>query len=288
MSGENLTFEEKFIRQKQVAGALEEEEGILTGFPELDKIVGGLRRSDLIVVGGRPGMGKTSFALNIARHVASKHKGTVAIFSLEESNRKTINRLLTAESAIAGKKLHLNALTFEEQKKVFKAVENLARLPIHINDTPIMMVADVERAVQLMNNLELIVVDYLQLLLLAEKRENRAAELAEILRDLKALATKLKVPVLITVQVPRHIDKREDRRPILSDLRESDVISQYANQVLFLYRPNYYHPSTDLLEDIAEVIVAKNQHGNLGTAKLAFCGECSLYTSLYCGTREKS
>lgn len=257
--------------------------GIPSGISALDNITTGLNRSDLIVVGARPGMGKTSFALNIARNVAVQQNRTVAIFNLEMSREQMVNRLLSTEARVSGKKLRTGNLSADEWTRMAAASDILNRAPIYLDETPTVTVQDMKaRLRRLKPPAELLVVDYLQLMHTPKGGENRVQEVTEITRSLKILAKELGIPVLVCAQLRREAEK--GRRPGLADLRESGSIEQDADQVLFLYREDYYANEKDdpsgAQAGISEVIVAKNRHGELGTVKLAWSGEFTQFSTL--------
>lgn len=255
--------------------------GIPTGISALDNITTGLNRSDLIVVGARPGMGKTSFALNIARNVAVQQNRTVAIFNLEMSREQMVNRMLSTEARVSGKKLRTGNLTPDEWTRIAMGSGVLNRAPIYLDDTASITVQEMKARLRRIDDLGFVVVDYLQLMQ-STSGENRVAQVTEITRNLKIMAKELNVPVMVCAQLRREAEK--GRRPALADLRESGSIEQDADQVLFLYRDEYYKNEKDDPSDVkagvSEVIVAKNRHGELGTVELAWSGEFTQFTSL--------
>ena len=258
--------------------------GIPTGISALDEITTGLNRSDLIIVGARPGMGKTSFALNIARNVAMQQKRTVAVFNLEMSREQMVNRLLSSEARVSSKKLRTGNLTPDEWTRLASAAGQLGQAPIYLDDTASITVPTMKARLLRMKDLGFVVIDYLQLMHSGKRTENRVTEVSEITRSLKIMAKELDVPVMVCAQLARATEKQANHRPGLSDLRESGSIEQDADQVLFLYRDEYYRneksdPST-VQTGTAEVIVSKNRHGELGTVPLAFQGEFTQFTSL--------
>ncbi len=258
--------------------------GIPTGISALDEITTGLNRSDLIIVGARPGMGKTSFALNIARNVAMQQKRTVAVFNLEMSREQMVNRLLSSEARVSSKKLRTGNLTPDEWTRMASAAGQLGQAPIYLDDTASITVATMKARLLRLKDLGFVVIDYLQLMHSGKRTENRVTEVSEITRSLKIMAKELNVPIMVCAQLARATEKQANHRPGLSDLRESGSIEQDADQVLFLYRDEYYRneksdPSS-VQSGTAEVIVSKNRHGELGTVPLAFQGEFTQFTSL--------
>ncbi|MBR5540027.1 MAG: replicative DNA helicase [Clostridia bacterium] len=258
--------------------------GIPTGIGALDEITTGLNRTDLIIVGARPGMGKTSFALNIARNVAMQQKRTVAVFNLEMSREQMVNRLLSSEARVSSKKLRTGNLTPDEWTRMASAAGQLGQAPIYLDDTASITVATMKARLMRLKNLGFVVIDYLQLMHSGKRTENRVTEVSEITRSLKIMAKELNVPIMVCAQLARATEKQANHRPGLSDLRESGSIEQDADQVLFLYRDEYYRNEksdpTTVQTGTAEVIVSKNRHGELGTVPLAFQGEFTQFTSL--------
>ncbi|MBO5798317.1 MAG: replicative DNA helicase, partial [Clostridia bacterium] len=258
--------------------------GIPSGISALDNITTGLNRSDMIIVGARPGMGKTSFALNLARNVAGQGK-TVAVFSLEMSREQLVNRLLSSEAKVSVKKLRTGNLTTDEWTRLGAGAATLYNLPMFLDDTSNITVQEMKARLRRLEKLDFVVVDYLQLMQSAKPTDNRVQEVSQITRSLKIMAKELNIPLMICAQLSRSTEKmKSNHRPALADLRESGSIEQDADQVLFLYRDEYYinekdDPSTAEV-GTSEVIVAKNRHGELGTVKLAFQGEFTQFTAL--------
>jgi replicative DNA helicase len=260
---------------------LHEKKGILrglsTGFHELDNLLSGLQKSDFIIIGARPSLGKTSFALDIARNVAIKENVPVGIFSLEMSREQVVDRLIAAEAQVALWKLRTGKVSTDlEFQMIQKALDTLSKAPIFIDDTPspnILQMRSMGRRLQVENGLGLIVVDYLQLI--APRNSNSQAsmvqQVTEISRGLKGLARELNVPLIAISQLSRSVDKRDNRVPQLSDLRESGSIEQDADIVLFIYRKDRDDPNTPPEEqNIAEIRIAKHRNGPLGTVRLRF------------------
>ena len=260
--------------------------GIPTGISALDEVISGLNRSDLIIVGARPGMGKTSFALNIARNVAVLQNRTVAFFNLEMSSEQMVNRLLSSEARVSSKKLRTGNLSADEWGRISAASSSLCQAPIYLDDTASITVPEMKARLRRIKDLGFVVVDYLQLMHASRRIDNRVQEVSEITRSLKIMAKELDVPIMVCAQLSRGTDKQgSNHRPALSDLRESGSIEQDADQVLFLYREDYYKnenqdPTTAPAADTSEVIVAKNRHGELRTVSLSWNGEFTQFTSV--------
>ena len=244
--------------------------GLSTGMRDLDKKINGLNRSDLLLVAARPAMGKTAFALNLALNVAKKYDTTVAIFNLEMSREQLAMRLLAIESFVDGQKMLTGKLTDEEWVKLCMASSALSQTDLRIDDNPSITVAEINAKCRRIENLGLVLIDYLQLMNgsgYSKGGDNRVQVVSEISRSLKIMAKELNVPVICLSQLSRGPESRTDKRPMLSDLRESGAIEQDADEVLFLYRDEYYNENTED-KGIAECIVSKNRHGEVGTVKL--------------------
>jgi replicative DNA helicase len=246
--------------------------GIPSGFHDLDRMTGGFKDSDLIIVAGRPAMGKTSMALNIGLHAALEAKKSIAIFSLEMSKEQLTERLLTEQAQIDAQRLHRGLLTESEFDRVSNALGPLGEAQIYIDDTPVMDELTLQlkaRQAKMRHNIDMILVDYLQLMHgRARGDDNRVQEVSAISRALKGLARELRIPVIAISQLSRAPEQRPDKRPILSDLRESGSIEQDSDVVMFLYRPEYY--KSEERPGIAEVIVAKHRNGPTGMIELKF------------------
>ncbi len=257
---------------------LSQKKGDVTGVPtfkDLDILLSGLQPSDLIVCAARPGMGKTSFCMNIAQKVACKHNYTVAIFSLEMSKQQLVQRMWASEAMIDQHKLRSGKLTEDDWKKLIQAAENISDAPIFIDDTPSISVMEVRAKARRLKSeagLGLIIIDYLQLMRGSRRVENRQQEISEISRSLKALARELNVPVLALSQLSRAVEQTHDKRPNLSHLRESGAIEQDSDVVMFIHRPDYYDADSEQ-KGIAEIILAKHRHGPTGTVELVFLPE---------------
>ncbi len=249
--------------------------GVPTGYPNLDRELAGLQRGDLIIVAGRPSMGKTSFAINIAENVGVKQELPVAVFSLEMGGDQLAQRLISSVADIDAQKLRKAHLEDEEWNRFSKAVHRLEKKPVYIDDTPALMISELaSRARRLTNQtgpLGLIVVDYIQLMTGRAGSDNRSTELSEISRGLKALAKELHCPVIVLSQLNRSLEQRADRRPIMSDLRESGAIEQDADVIMFIYRDVVYNKDTPD-KNLAEIIIAKQRNGPIGTLRMVFRG----------------
>lgn len=256
--------------------------GLPTGFRDLDRMTSGLQPSDLILVAARPSMGKTAFTLNIAQNVGVRQHKTVAFFSLEMSQEQLVQRLLCQIAHIDSQKLRTGQLNSDEEwTRLTDACDKLYESPIYIDDTPGISVAEMQskaRRLKSEHGLDLIIVDYLQLMQ-GRNAESRQQEISEISRSLKALARELKVPLIALSQLSRSVESRQDKRPMLSDLRESGALEQDADIVSFLYREDYYDKETEN-QHITEVILAKHRNGPVGSVKLYFKNEFTLFLNL--------
>ena len=244
--------------------------GLSTGLRDLDAKIYGLNKGNLLLVAARPAMGKTSFALNMALNVAKKYKKTVAFFSLEMSREELAMRLLSSESFVDSQKMATGKLTEEEWIKIGMASSALSQTDIRVDDNGGITVAEMNAKLRRLDNLGLVVIDYLQLMQgsgYGRNNDNRVQVVSDISRSLKVMAKELNVPVVCLSQLNRAAEGRSDKRPVLSDLRESGSIEQDADSVMMLYRDDYYNPNTEE-KNIAECIVAKNRHGEIGTVKL--------------------
>lgn len=250
--------------------------GLPTGFSMLDQYIGGLNKSDLILLGARPGMGKTAIALNMAMSAAKKSGKTVVIFQLEMSRAQLATRLLSTEGFIDSKKLRMGNLDDDDWQKMAEATETLNKLNILIDENSGITVPEMKAKCRRVNNLGLIVIDYLQLMHAPKHTDNRVQEVAEISRSLKIMAKDLNVPVLCCCQLSRGPEGRTDKRPMLSDLRESGSIEQDADIVLFIYRDDYYNSEGEN-HNAAELIVAKNRHGETGKIELQWMGQFTAF-----------
>ncbi len=249
--------------------------GLATGFSDLDELTAGLQPSDLIIVAARPSMGKTALAVNFAEHAAMKSKKAVAIFSMEMSASQLAFRLISSLGRINQQHLRTGDIQEEEWPRVTSAITMLSDAKIFIDDTPALSPAELRaraRRLKREHDLGLIVIDYLQLMAVPGNKENRATEISEISRGLKALAKELNIPVIALSQLNRSLEQRTDKRPVMADLRESGAIEQDADVILFIYRDEYYNPeSSD--KGLAEIIIGKQRNGPTGTIKLTFLGQ---------------
>lgn len=253
--------------------------GMPTGFNALDNVIVGMGESDLVLIGARPGMGKTAFAVNIATEAAIKTKKAVCIFELEMSAEQLVNRMLSSEAQIDSIRMRSGTLTSEDWKAIAHASSRLSETDILIDDTPGISVTNIKSKLRRVKNLGLVVIDYLQLMQGERHTDNRVQEVGDISRGLKLLAKELKVPVICCAQLSRGPENRPDKRPMLSDLRDSGAIEQDADMVLFLYRDEYYKEET-VDQSVAEVIIAKNRHGSLDKVKLGWIGRFTKFTNL--------
>ena len=257
--------------------------GLTTGLSALDNKINGLGKSDLVLLAARPGMGKTSMALNVALSGARASNKTVAVFSLEMSREQLVTRLIATEGLVENQRLMTGNLRESDWQRIAEAASNLSRMDIRIDDNPLLTVADMNAKCRRIDNLGLVVIDYLQLMTSAGGKsysgENRQQAVSDISRMLKIMAKELQVPVLCLSQLSRANEKREDKRPMLSDLRESGAIEQDADVVLFLYRDDYYNEDSDK-HNIAECIVAKNRHGETGKVMLRWMPEYTAFGTL--------
>ena len=257
--------------------------GIPTGFAELDRMTAGFQRNDLIIVGARPSVGKTAFALNIAQNVATKTDENVAIFSLEMGSEQLVMRMLCAEGNINAQNLRTGALTDEDWRKLTMAMGSLSNAGIYIDDTPGVRIGEIRskcRRLKQEHGLGMILIDYLQLIQGdGRSGDNRQQEVSEISRSLKALARELQVPVIALSQLSRGVEQRQDKRPMMSDIRESGSIEQDADIVAFLYRDDYYDKESEN-KNIIEIIIAKQRNGPVGTVSLAFVKEYNKFVNL--------
>ena len=259
--------------------------GMESGCIDLDEKISGLNDSDLIIVAARPAMGKSAFVLNIASYVAMHDKVPVMIFNLEMSKEQLVKRMLSSESEIDSMKINNANLEQDDWIKMADASNRLADVPIYIDDTPVLTPSEIRakcRKAKLEKNIGLIIIDYLQLMESKTANGSRQQEISEISRGLKILAKELNVPVIALSQLSRATEARADHRPMLSDLRESGSIEQDADIVMFLHREDYYDKETEK-KNVAEVIVAKNRHGETGTVELAWLGKYTKFANLYKG-----
>ena len=257
--------------------------GVATGFLDLDYRTAGMQPSDLILVAARPSMGKTAFVLNIAQYVAFKQAKTVAIFSLEMSKEQLVNRLFSMESKVDSQHLRTGNLSDVEWEKLIESAGAIGKSNLIIDDTPGISISELRskcRKYKLEHNLEMIIIDYLQLMSgSGRSTDSRQQEISDISRSLKALARELHVPVIALSQLSRAVEQRPDHRPMLSDLRESGAIEQDADVVMFIYRDDYYNKDTEK-KGIAEIIIAKQRNGPIGTVELVWLPDFTKFANL--------
>ena len=271
-----------YDRLEELAESGSDIAGLSTGLHDLDRKINGLNKSDLLLIAARPGMGKTSLALNVALNVAKSTDKTVAFFSLEMSREQLATRLLSNESFVDNQKLTTGKLDEEDWGKLSLASSALSQTDIRVDDNPAITVAEMNAKCRRLDNLGLVVIDYLQLMTAAapgKSGENRVTVVSEISRALKIMAKELNVPVICLSQLSCANESRTDKRPMLSDLRESGAIEQDADSVMFIYRDDYYNENSEE-KNIAECIVAKNRHGETGTVKLQWLPQFTTFSNL--------
>ena len=260
----------------------DETHGVPTGFADLDRLLGGMQKSDLLIIAGRPGMGKSSWLISAALNAARRGQ-RVAVFSLEMSKEQLVQRMIAAETGINSQKLRLGQLTPEQWGLFVQAAERMSRLNLYLDDTPALSALQLRtkcRRQWMQTGLDVVVVDYLQLMTSGARMENRVQEISLISMGLKQLAREINVPVLAAAQLSRAVEQRQDKRPQLSDLRESGSIEQDADVVMFIYRDDMYNEETEK-PNVAEVIVAKHRNGPTGAVELYFKKELTLFTDLF-------
>lgn len=275
------------------AGQTEPIKQVFSSYTGLDDFLGGLQRSDLIIVAGRPSMGKTSFALNIAANAAIKQGACIALFSMEMARESLVLRMLSSESDVDSRRVQLGRHTTEdEERRIMNAIGVLSEAPIYIDDSPQLRVVEMRskaRRLHFEHGIDLIIVDYLQLMTGEVRSENRVQEISNISRSLKALARELNVPVLAVSQLSRAVEWRASHKPQLSDLRESGSIEQDADIVMFIYRDDYYyteqewqaqHPEEAYPAGVADIIIAKHRNGPTGEIKLRFIGKSAKFKDI--------
>lgn len=253
--------------------------GLSTGLRDLDTKINGLNKSDLILVAARPAMGKSAFSLNLGMNVARQYGKTVAIFNLEMSREQLAMRLLASNSFVDSQKMATGKMTEEEWGKLCMGAEALSQTDIRIDDNPSVTVAEINAKCRRLDNLGLVIIDYLQLMTgsgYGKASENRVTVVGDISRALKIMAKELNVPVICLSQLSRAVESRTDKRPIMSDLRESGAIEQDADVIMFLYRDEYYNPNTED-RGVAECIVSKNRHGETGAVKLQWLPQYQIF-----------
>ncbi len=256
--------------------------GIHTGYLDFDKLTAGLQPSDLIIVAGRPAMGKTTFAMNIAEHAAIKHGKSIAVFSMEMASLQLVMRMFSSVGQIEQTRIRTGTLDDLDWPKLTSAMNLLHKSKIFIDDTPALSPAELRaraRRLKREHDVDLIVVDYLQLMSVPDNKENRATEIAEISRSLKNIAKELNVPVIALSQLNRALEQRPNKRPVMADLRESGAIEQDADLIVFIYRDEVYNPETSE-KGKAEIIIGKHRNGSTGTVHLAFQGPWLRFVNL--------
>jgi replicative DNA helicase len=261
-----------YDRIGQLAARSDETFGVPTGFIDLDRLLGGLQPSDLLIIAGRPGQGKTGFLLSVAKNAAQTFKKNVAIFSLEMSSEQLVQRLIAQETGIDSQRLRTGKLVDDEWPLFTQSIETLSNTHIFLDDTPAITPLQLRtkcRRLHMEYGLDLVVVDYLQLMTSESRIDNRVQEVSFISRNLKVLARELNVPVLAAAQLSRAVEQRADKRPVLSDLRESGSLEQDSDIVMFIYRPDQYEKDT-VKQNLAEIIIAKHRNGPVGSVELVF------------------
>lgn len=257
--------------------------GMPTGFVDIDNLTGGLQKSDLIIVAGRPGMGKTAFQLGVVTEAAMKHGKRVAMFNLEMSGEQLVMRMIAAQSKIDSQRLRRGQLYEQEWPLFLETAGRFAETKIWVDDTPSLTPDQLRRKCKrlyLEHGLDLVVIDYLQLMYGNRRGSNRVQEISEISRSLKGLARELNVPVVTVSQLSRAVENRQDKRPVLSDLRDSGSIEQDADIVMFIYRDEYYNPDSTDRPNIAEVNIAKHRNGPTGVVDLYWHGKLAIFRNL--------
>ena len=256
--------------------------GLATGFDELNKRTGGFHGGELLIIAGRPGMGKSTFAVNIAEYVSITMGKTVAIFNLEMPKEQIVNRILCSQALVDNGHIRTGTMDTDDWEKICDVADLIAKAPIYIDDTPSITVSQIRakcRRLKQMKGLDLVVIDYLQLMQGSGRSDNRQQEISEISRSLKVLAKELNIPVVALSQLKRESESQKGKRPILSDLRESGAIEQDADMVMFLFR-NYYYSKDPAEMELAECIIAKNRNGDTDTFQLGFKGEYTKFQNV--------
>ncbi len=259
----------------------DETHGVPTGFTDLDRMLGGMQRSDLLIIAGRPGMGKSSWLLSTALN-AARYGQRVAVFSLEMSNEQIVQRMIAAETGINSQKLRLGRLEPEEWERFVQAADRLSKLHLYLDDTPALTVMQLRtkcRRQYAQNGLDLVIIDYLQLMHAGTRVDNRVQEISMISMGLKHLARELNIPMMAAAQLSRAVEQRQDKHPLLSDLRESGSIEQDSDVVMFIYRDEVYNEDTEK-PNVAEIVIAKHRNGPTGTVDLYFKKELTQFTDL--------
>ena len=256
--------------------------GLPSGYTDLDYKTSGFQKSDLVIIAARPAMGKTAFELNIAEYMAFRKNATVAIFSLEMSKEQLVNRLLALESSVDSQKIRTGDVDDGDWEKLIEGANTIAKSHMIIDDTASISISELKskcRRYKREFDLGIVIIDYLQLMTTTGRSESRQQEISEISRSLKSLARELNVPIIALSQLGRAVESRPDKRPMLSDLRESGAIEQDADMVMFLYRDDYYNKESEK-KGIAEVIIAKQRNGPIGTIELAWIPKYTKFANL--------
>ena len=272
-----------FSNIEKIYNSNEKITGISTGFTDFDAKTAGLQKSDLILIAARPSMGKTAFVLNVAQYAAVRDHVPVAIFSLEMSKEKLVNRMLCAEALVDAQKVRTGELNSDDWSKLVESMGVLSEAPIYIDDTPGITAMEIRakcRRLKIEKGLGLVVIDYLQLMSGSGRSDSRQQEISEISRSLKAIAREIEAPVIALSQLSRACEARSDHRPMLSDLRESGAIEQDADLVAFLYRDEYYFPEKTEKKNQAELIIAKQRNGPTGTVNLTWLGQYTKFANM--------
>ena len=275
----SAVLSEYYDRIDELAKRPEEIHGVPTGFIDLDRMLTGLQPSDLLIIAGRPGQGKTGFLLSIAKNAALTHKKHVAIFSLEMSNEQVVQRLIAQTTEISSQRLRNGKLLESEWPLFTHAIEVLSDTHIYLDDTPAITPLQLRtkcRRLHMEFGIDLVIIDYLQLMGGDSRNDNRVQEVSHISRSLKVLARELNVPVLTAAQLSRAVEQRTDKRPVLSDLRESGSLEQDADIVMFIYRPDEYEKGSDK-QNITKIVIAKHRNGPVGEIDLIFRGELTRF-----------
>jgi len=257
--------------------------GVPSGFADLDRLTSGFQPSDLIIVAARPSMGKTALCLNIAQHASVRKKMPVAVFSLEMSREQLVTRMLCGEAMVDQQKVRTGTLSDEDWQKLTRAASPLSQAPLYIDDSPGVTVMEMRakcRRLKAEHGLAMVVIDYLQLMQGNRRTENRQQEISEISRSLKALAREIQAPVIALSQLSRAVEQRTEKKPMMSDLRESGSLEQDADLVMFIYRDEYYKQEESEKPGIAEIIVAKQRNGPVGSVELGFLKEYTKFVNL--------
>ena len=256
--------------------------GVSTGYPDLDKMLAGLQKSDLLILAGRPSMGKTAFALNMAVNAAIDHQTPVAVFSLEMSKEQLVSRMLSSVAKIDAQKLRTGWLDEKDYSRMIHVADTISKAPLFVDDTPAIPLASLRakaRRLKREKDIQVIVIDYLQLMQGDNKTENRVQEISQISRGLKSLAKELHIPVIALSQLSRKLEERPNKRPMLSDLRESGAIEQDADVVMFVFREEVYKENDPALAGLAEIIIAKQRSGPIGKVRLTFLKQFTRFES---------